>query len=161
MRRLPGIFFWCLLMACGPSKEKIAAERSAHIALFDFLIEAQRGLHACDAQVEKMQAELKALEHSQTFHDGEYDQHDKALTRASGEAKACVAMRPSGNEVSTKMKRLADEWLDACLECASGKTCVAADRQFQRETMKDFGEGKTEDLKQRYESLKDKSVCKG
>lgn len=130
-------------IACGPSREKVAAERAALVALADERIKVARQGHACDeyrrasraaldASLEASRAALKTMRYT---HDTSYDEYQSSEAKL----KVCEALLPTWQERLAKVTTLHDGWMDACLECATGRACVDAERKMRgKEQLKEL-----------------------
>jgi len=119
--------------ACGPSETKREAERWAYANFFDTLILIVRSAHACDGPMKDSTVNTAALTAP------EFKQLPAAvsenLTRMaewrSASAKVCIGLRPGLKELSNNLVKAGDLWMDACIECAPAKACVAASRELR------------------------------
>jgi hypothetical protein len=131
-------------------------ERLAYAAVLDYVVEADRLAHVCDAEdkayVDALHASTEALRSGARGIYQEF-QHDE--DRANVLRKACESRVPSFGTRAEEMMRLKDAWIDACLECADGKACVAADRKLRRSLIP------PRELLAALPSMRKRSVCSG
>ena len=151
-----------VLFGCGPSREKIEAERVAYAAVLDVLIESVRLQHACDEQLKKLTEAGAAMNAVQVTPAtiGLAQLRGREAQEAIDRVKACRALMPSAGEIGAKAMSAQDKWLDACVECAAGKSCLAAERALRKtiqEAASDSGDPDT--LKVRLETMKSGAVC--
>lgn len=120
-----------VLAACGPSKEQRSTEARAYAAMLDHRIEVIRVAHACDEQIAEMTAATGAIPEASVLNLAEAERLTAKARAAVDRAQACRALMPSVDEMRAKAVALSDAWMDACVECASGAACVAAERELR------------------------------
>lgn len=117
------------LSLCGPSKEAVDAERNALSAAVDQAQAYLRGIHACDAEREAWTRSI--TEGTQAIMRGREEAHLAGLAedRADAKRKMCESLQPSTEELAKKAQAGWDAWVDACLDCSTGRACVDAERK--------------------------------
>ena len=158
--RMLGVVGCLVVVGCGPSRAQREAEVRAHDSVIDLLAAAVRFEHACDDGAAAARASLAASQKAIDVGDligakrhlAEADAHRTRLS-------TCRALLPSESEKARKMMLTLDAWVDTCLECATGKACIAATRSLRAATQKMDPAADVEHLKIQIEALRPGSVC--
>ncbi len=158
MTRSLGALAAVATFACGPSKAQRDAEQTAFGSLLDHRIEMIRAAHSCDpdrdASLKALRASSEALKMNDVVLSVKFEHEYK---QADARVKACESQLPTVEAQKKESARRWDAWMDACLDCAPGKACIAAARRLRDDTREKDPLKVTQLLTQ----LKAEPVCRG